>query len=67
MAANAPRPQPPVQAPKTAPPATAHRAAVKKAVAMPRRRKNPLATLMVLAVLTVVIAAGTGMAFAGIR
>jgi hypothetical protein len=40
---------------------------VPKAVAVPPRRKNPLATLMVLVVLTAVIAAGTGVAFAGIR
>lgn len=41
-----------------------HRQAVRKAVATPPRRKNPLGTLMVLVVIVAVIAAGAGVAFA---
>jgi hypothetical protein len=39
---------------------------VAKAVEAPPRRKNPLATLMVLIVITAVIAAGAGVAFAAV-
>jgi hypothetical protein len=37
---------------------------VPKAATAPPKRKNPLATLMVLVVITAVIAAGAGVAFA---
>lgn len=52
-----PRPSSPAAAPT-------HHAAVPKAARMPPRRKNPLGTLMVLVVITAVIAAGAGVAFA---
>jgi hypothetical protein len=57
---------PPAAARRPTPPAASpsHRRAVPKAAAVPHRRKNPLATLMVLVVLTAVIAAGAGVAFA---
>jgi hypothetical protein len=48
-------------APSTAP--SPHRS-VPKAATAPPRRKNPLATVVVLVVLTAVIAAGAGVAFA---
>jgi hypothetical protein len=48
-------------APVAAPP---RRASVSKATPAPRRRENPLTTLMVLVVITAVIAAGAGVAFA---
>ncbi|MDN3360021.1 hypothetical protein [Actinomadura sp. DC4] len=59
------RVSPPARRPPPAPTiaAPSHRASVPKAAAMPRRRKNPLATLMVLVVITAVIAAGAGVAF----
>ncbi|MGH3379407.1 MAG: hypothetical protein ACRDP6_32210 [Actinoallomurus sp.] len=74
-AAAAPRPaSAPPQAARVAPPAAArplppaamppHRAAVPKAAVVPPHRKNPLTTLMVLVVITAVIAAGAGVAFA---
>jgi hypothetical protein len=59
-AAAAPAPHRP-SAPITAPP---RRASVPKAAPVPPRRKNPLTTLMVLVVITAVIAAGAGVAFA---
>jgi hypothetical protein len=57
---------PPAAARPASPPAArpAHRAAVPKAAAAPPHRKNPLTTLMVLVVITAVIAAGAGVAFA---
>lgn len=56
-----PAPPVPSKTPSVAP--RAHRALTPRA-AVPPRRKEPLATLMVLVVLTVVIAAGAGVAFA---
>jgi hypothetical protein len=50
-------PAPPVASPS-------HRSSVRKAVTAPPRHKNPLSTLMVLVVITAVIAAGAGVAFA---
>jgi hypothetical protein len=67
-------PAPPVPAPSapasSAPASStpAHRAVARpEFTATPHRRKNPLATLMVLAVLVVVVSAGTGIAFFGVR
>jgi hypothetical protein len=44
--------------------APAHRRPVLKAATAPPKRKNPLTTLMVLVIITAVIAAGAGVAFA---
>jgi hypothetical protein len=66
------RPRPPARppaapkapSPSVAPPA--HRAVTPRA-AVPQRRKNPMGSVMFLVVLTVVISAGAGIAFAGAR
>lgn len=67
-ARNAARPAPAASASRPpSSPAPVYRAHVLRANTLPHRRKNPLATLVVLVVLSSVIAAGAGVAFGGAR
>ena len=65
-APRAARTGPPAATRRPSPPSVtpSHRSSVPRAAVTPPRRKNPLATLMVLVVITAVIAAGAGVAFA---
>jgi outer membrane biosynthesis protein TonB len=55
---------PPAERPAPPSATPGRRAAMPRAATLPPRRKNPLSTLMVLVVITAVIAAGAGVAFA---